>query len=278
MEEKAPSKTTESPLSHPSTVRSLASQALSQVLKSRNRPTSGCDAMLLNRLCDAVCHRSSSEKDGAVELLLSSGVSPIRLVDTYAAEAARQLGADWCDDTRSFAEVSLGSARLQALIRAHGRLDRTTAHRTSASLAVFVPGSEQHTIGSLILTQQLRRHGFSVRLIMGRPDNELLSEVQRTSFDAIFLSVSSFRNYAPLERLVRKLRTVARQDAPIVLGGPTLSEMSEEAVSKTGVDFATDNMAEALRFCGLDTLVRLVSTNGFTPVDVRQTVTYRSTG
>jgi MerR family transcriptional regulator, light-induced transcriptional regulator len=90
----------------------------------------------------------------------------------------------------------------------------------------------------------------SVKLAMGRNDDEVADVVASAQFDAIFLSVAQGAQLAAVGKLVEKIRAASPRATPIVLGGSVVTRVTD-ARAQTGADHATTDAREALRACGL---------------------------
>lgn len=230
-------------------LRSLAAEALTRLAAERAIKDCTIDVDFLNELCEAVCDPMLSRKNKVVEKMMRAGISGDVIVEVYCAEAARRLGEGWCEDTHSFAEVSIGSARLQGLVREIGAELGYEKINKERGVLVLVRGDEQHTLGALILTHKLRRRGMSVRLIMGRRDEDVLGALRHDKYDAVLLSISNLEKLAALPEFVENMRETGGKRLPIIVGGAVLQKCDDEVARDTGADFATSDVDEALKFC-----------------------------
>ncbi|MBC6442221.1 MAG: cobalamin B12-binding domain-containing protein [Rhodobacteraceae bacterium] len=236
---------------HP--LQSLATQALLHLAARKSVREAEPDIRFLNELCEAVCDPMQSRKTRVVEKMLGMGISRDTIVEVYCAEAARRLGEGWCDDTHGFAEVSIGSARLQGLVRAMGA-DLTRGNsdkKNGVGVLVLVRGDEQHTLGALILTYKLRRRGLSVRLVVGRSDADVMNVLKYSKYDAVLLSVSNVEKLAKLPDFVGNIKKVGGRDIPVIVGGTVLAADEKGLAGKTGADFATNDIDAVLRVCSI---------------------------
>jgi methanogenic corrinoid protein MtbC1 len=174
------------------------------------------------------------------------------IVGLYVPEVARRLGQDWHDNRRSFADVTIGTARLQGLLRElAGRADEGAWRDLDCpAVALLVLENEFHTLGAVVLSQQLRRLGVSVQLMLGQSEAEMIQCIAQDRFDAILLSVSRRECLASLKKLVEKLRGAAPHPTPVVVGGAAIGEEGE--IRKlTGADHVAADASDALIKCGL---------------------------
>lgn len=185
------------------------------------------------------------------------GVSAETIVDDYIPHLAHQLGKDWTNDARSFADVTICTARLTTAVRelsrgwsADGRGDWNAPR-----MGFILPEQEQHTLGPTIVASRLRRMGVSVQVMAGRSDHEVLETINRMDFDIIAISVSTTDRLETARKLVKMLRRFARNLPPLVVGG-AFSGDERELRAYLDVDHITSDPVEALRKCGLMGRVR----------------------
>lgn len=179
-------------------------------------------------------------------------IAPAVLADRYIPEVARRLGRNWAEDCATFAEVSLGTARLQAMLRDLGR-DWSADSAGAAegpTLLVILPEGEQHTLGAMVLAARLRRNGVSVSLRIGESVPVLAAFVRDRSFDAALISVACHERLESCAKLVKTLKDATRGNLKVALGGAVL-ESGEYCVSETGADVVTNDIEAALIGLGL---------------------------
>ncbi|MCR9085232.1 MAG: cobalamin B12-binding domain-containing protein [Rhodobacteraceae bacterium] len=259
----------------PEQVEALAGNVLS-VLAARTpsdsaAPKGTLEDALVDRLISSVCERDDAKRDRAVAKLIKDGVAIDDLIDIYIPHAARRMGEAWCRDGMGFAEVTIGSARLQGLLRDLVR--RTTPSHASDPMApqvlMVVRDEEHHTLGAMVATQQLRRAGVGVNMSVGQTDGDVLTLIASRGFDIVMVSTSrvSTSRTERLESLggfVESMRGRAGWAVPVVVGGAAIDEGSDIA-AMTGADFATADPLEALRRCNLKIPhqgARLLATSG----------------
>lgn len=218
----------------------------------RARSRSSLDEALVDRLAAAVCAPEAGETRRARAELGRAGVADGMLADRYVPEVARRLGEDWHMDRLSFAEVTIGIARLQGLLREIDVED--PAHRPAEADApvalMVIPAGEFHTLGAMVATGQLRRRGISVRLCAGHDVDVICEILAQDDFDMVLLSWAQCDQLDSLRSLIQYLRDAARAPAPIVVGGAVTS-IATNIEQRTGADYATSDIDEAVRLCGL---------------------------
>jgi MerR family transcriptional regulator, light-induced transcriptional regulator len=239
-----------------STVETLASRALGVLASKRVSAASLLSERFLEELSIAVRTLDADHRWSVVRKMLESRIRLEDIADFYIPEVSRRLGAAWCEDGLSFADVTIGVARLQSLLR---EIDAewakgTTLDADAPGLLVVVLADEFHTLGAMVLCSQLGRMGVSVKLVVGQSESEVLRTVAAGQFDAILISASGCERLAPLRKLVEKVRAACLRPTPIVLGGSVVTRVTD-AKTQTGADHATTDPREALRACGLRILV-----------------------
>lgn len=198
-----------------------------------------------------------SDSPGAVRALLRAAlrekIGADELADLYIPAVARDLGADWLDDRLCFADVHAACARLQSMLRIAGQAwSADAAERPAGGGAVLllVPPGESHTLGAMVLMGQLRRLGISVCLTLWPGRGEIAAQAGRVRPNAVFVSSAEARQLAPVRKFVNDIRAVVARDTPVLLGGAAVLQ-GADMCRGTGVDLATTDLAEALRFSGL---------------------------
>lgn len=236
-----------------SSVEGLTSQALNLLAKRRVAGSKVLSESLLETLQGSVLGPNHEMRHKAVSEIRAAGIVAEDIFDHYIPEVARRLGREWCEDRLGFAEVTIGAARLQVLLRdLSGELTFPINVRNESGVAVVVLKDEYHTLGAMVLTSQLRRLGISVRLLLGIAREEALLELGPHRYDAIMISASHGETLANLAQFIEKVRKQTKRNTPIVLGGPVL-EQAIDVKAVTGVDVSTSDVYEAIRECRLKT-------------------------
>lgn len=174
------------------------------------------------------------------------------LADVYIPLAARRMGVAWENDEMSWIDVSIGAARMQSLLREIGTAwvaDQAgdTGHGT---VLLIVPDREQHTLGPMVATGQMRRYGVSVCLRIAPSFNELRSLMAARQFDGVMISVATKDKFESVAKTVQFLKSVMTNPTPVVVGGAVISKVPD-AASCTGADFSSNDIGAALEVMGL---------------------------
>jgi MerR family transcriptional regulator, light-induced transcriptional regulator len=174
-------------------------------------------------------------------------VSESELVDCYFPAVAQHLGCDWAADRASFAEVSIGMARMQSILHDVSRdwISNHAAQPDSATALILLPEGEQHCFGALLLLAQLRRRGVSVQLLIGARPEEMRAVMQGRNFDCVMISVGCEEKLEIARRLVKAIRAGAGVPVRVAVGGAVLLR-PVDVKQRTGADIVTSDPAEAL--------------------------------
>ncbi|WP_299304762.1 B12-binding domain-containing protein [uncultured Litoreibacter sp.] len=221
----------------------------------------GVFELFASELYNAVSDPDRTQIGIVKDKMLQAGISTYDMADNYIPHVARRLGEAWCADNIDFAVTTIGSARLQGLLRSLGPewcADDSCTAASAPKCLVVVPEGAQHTLGATILAGQLRRAGISVSLEVGIDLAQLEGILTYSKVEAVMVSASSRESLEVIRQIVRKVRATGR-DVPVIVGGNVLSQ-NEDVARVTGADFATSSVLEAIGFCGFNArMLRVVS-------------------
>lgn len=164
--------------------------------------------------------------DAWIDALRTDDIDADRLCDELLAPAARRLGEHWDEDRCDFAQVSIGLARLQALVHRAGADAACAAGdaRTGRVLVATLPGRD-HLLGAVIVADAFRRAGWDVAFEPGASEADLLRSVRSVPFDLIGVSVQLERDGPPVRALLDALRAASRNPSVTTMaGGPALRQ------------------------------------------------------
>ncbi|WP_246162304.1 cobalamin B12-binding domain-containing protein [Roseovarius faecimaris] len=244
-------------------IRFLVESALRTVAKTRAERQPRSKAEWVARLGEALMSESEVEHQTVVASLIASGASSNDIYQYYIPEASRFLGEKWVRDEASFVDVTVGSARLQALFRdrtegdayAH-LLDRSIP--LGQSVLMVIPEFEQHSLGAFVAADGLRRHGVWVRMAIGLNNEELCRLVFSNRFSMLGVTLATWKSVEHSAELIGYLRSHAENLPPIVAGGRVVEDRNLVA-QRSGVDFAVKSVHEAVERCGLATVAENLS-------------------
>lgn len=188
------------------------------------------------------CLSNKFDAQTAVNTLTSRGLQADAIVDYCIPRIARNYGQEWTNDSLSFATVSVGCAHLQLVLKhiIHQRgFSVMEGHGKCVLLAAIVP--EQHTLGALILADQLRRLNFSVKLCLSTTIDDVVRSVFENKFQAILFSASSAETVMASAKCVNKIRQNHIYQPLVFLGGSILSSQHRENLTNE-FDYVTNKL------------------------------------
>lgn len=179
-------------------------------------------------------------------------ISPAQLADVYIPEVARRLGVAWEEDTLSFAQVTMGASRLQAILREIGSawVADGLGKPAGPTLLVILPAGEQHTLGAMVMAGRLRRSGVSVCMRIAPNPVELAQLAASRSFDGALLSIACQDRLEVCQKLVTTLKQATQGRLPVAVGGSIL-DRGDNILELTGADVATNDIDLALQTIGV---------------------------
>ncbi len=166
------------------------------------------------------------------------------LLTKILAPAARLLGDMWAHDVCDFTTVTLGTFRLDQLMKetaGAGSLPRHD-HRI---LLLPAPG-EQHSFGLAMVADAFREGGWCVRSGPAITRPQLLRLVKQEWFDIIGLSISADRWLKHFPACIRAIRAAARNPSTYIMVGGSAILTHPDRTRFLGADAAANNAKEAL--------------------------------
>ncbi|MBX2855215.1 MAG: cobalamin B12-binding domain-containing protein [Rhodobacteraceae bacterium] len=169
----------------------------------------------------------------------AAGLSPERSLLELIAPAARRVGEFWESDERDFLDVTIALTRLHAVAREVARdgleagvLEQERVDRPAMAVVASAPG-EQHVLGTLMVSELLRRRGASVIEAYPTTVEDLRYAIRGRGVDMVCLSITRTpRNaeaVAALRRTVDVARAASSENAVIVVGGRAIEECPDLA-------------------------------------------------
>lgn len=232
-------------------VRLLAQRAIALLAANGNGRAEGL-ARRLELLFEAFV---SSDEDQRHEMLLKlrqDGVSTDDVIDHFIPAVARLMGERWAGDAISFADVTIGTARLQEAVRALGWHDKSRPRvaETAPVILLIIPRPEHHTLGAFVLADQWRRMGFRVDIAMDQHPRQIAERLRKRRYAMIGMTAAGRRTLASARELVDTIRLTVARATPIFIGGAIL-DRDIDVLAITGADHTARDAGSALRKCGL---------------------------
>ena len=238
-------------------VSDLAAKIVAQLAARDQQPAPVLVETIVQRLTEAVSADQPSMIEALKPELKRARISPAMLADIYIPEAARRLGKFWEDDTLTFADVTIGTVRLQSILRdisADWAADASKTSQASGSVLLLLPEKEHHTLGPLVLTGQLRRRGVSVSLQLATESREWRSLLSKRHFDGVMISVGWEGKIAACAELIDAIKRLTKGKMPVAVGGAVLTR-SDAILGCEGADVVTNDLDKVLSIFGLSACV-----------------------
>lgn len=166
----------------------------------------------------------------------------------FVEAAARLLGQKWVDDSCDFIDVTIGTARLQEIIRLLSFEFRSRRSRAWTPFVVITtPMGEQHTLAQHILALLFDTMGWTSQVLEGKDPKgaELRSAFKRA--DMICIGWSNQRLKKEFEDIVTTARSLGLASrTPIVAGGVAALDSIDFLVG-LGIDCVCDSVYSASR-------------------------------
>ncbi|WP_166486046.1 cobalamin B12-binding domain-containing protein [Jannaschia sp. CCS1] len=177
----------------------------------------------ITELAQALVDTDRARVDEMIADLLGSDLGVRDLCLDHLAPAARVLGAFWERDQLQFADVSLATARIQAIVRTMPTTPvRAATGRDDRTLFAAVPG-ETHTLGVVMAADHFRRLGWDVSLLIGMDHSDICRRARTDDCNVIGLSCAGRHAVPALSRLIQEIRHL-RPDMGIVLAGHIVTD------------------------------------------------------
>lgn len=249
-------------------VARLADRAIANVLSEKGVRQDTMDSLetQLDLLGDAFLSDRDEIRHAIVARMRQGGVPVEDIIDVVLPRIARSVGRRWMADDISFADVTIVTARLQETVRALGCGSRHQSPRREVEarrageqpvraqpqVLLIIPRVEDHTLGTFVVADQMRRHGCTVDIAMDMHPRQIAEKVRKSRYDMIGITAAGRRTLATTRELVETIKASVTRVTPVVLGGSVI-EGGGNLKAMTGVDHVVRDVPSALRACGLMT-------------------------
>lgn len=189
-----------------------------------------------------------ADLDHFVTDLVQQGFSVQAIYLDLFARAARQLGIFWEEDKYSFADVTIGLGRLQALFhRLSAQHARGKELSGPAPRALFLtPEGAMHSFGVRVAEDLFRQAGWSTLCELNVDIATLRYRLSSEAFDLIGISVAVQEHLEQVRELIEEIRKSKTKPTPkIVLSGPIIIS-NPSLVQELGADFIARDGTEAI--------------------------------
>lgn len=234
----------------PEHVCALASRVISVLRTRQGDAQDGVRQFVLDHLFRALLSKGAVNVVELAEDLRAHRLTIDIIIDLYIPRAATMLGQKWQQDEITFAQVTIGTLRLQSLlseISAATRSDMCSDQNRLRTLIV-VPQGEQHFLGANVVGAQLRRIGCEVSISFDERQEDLGRRMKFDPPDLVLITCSRVENLENVRRTVQVLRPELKEGPMIALGG-AVTGSEKNLKDQTGVDIVTSSASEAVAFC-----------------------------
>lgn len=126
------------------------------------------------------------------------------------------VGDNWANNKISIATEHVASNVAQGLVKII--MDRNQGESNKKKVLICVPQGEEHRLGCDVLETYLSSKGFKVyNLANSAPNESILSFIETSKPDVVFVSITLEDNIKPGQRLVKKISE--SYDTPVFVGG-----------------------------------------------------------
>ncbi len=180
------------------------------------------------------------------EKMRAKGHSRDTLFVHFLAPTARYLGELWEQDRCDFIDVTLGVARLQALLSifgAHEEAPVQDMHRRA--LLATIPG-EKHVFGVDMVAKFMRSGGWDVTVAMAISANDAAVRVAREWFGVAGITLSWEGGLETVGQTIKAIRKASLNPAiGVLVGGPAFARNPELAI-RVGADATAPDAPTAI--------------------------------
>lgn len=226
----------------PDTVTALAKEVIARLAgKAKN---SKADPGTIVGLSKALVSADPEAAAALIEKHFARGLTIDAIYLEYLAPASEQLGEWWTSDKVSFAEVTVGTGRIYAIMRSLSRRIRPAPQtKEKSALFAMVPGDD-HVLGLRMAIDLARDEGWEIEAHLATEHDALVDEITASGHLLVGLSAGSSHSFPNLVRLIVALR-VSVPNIKIVLSGGILDK-SQDKVQLLDADAIARTFEDAM--------------------------------
>ncbi|MEO0402991.1 MAG: hypothetical protein AAF214_11500 [Pseudomonadota bacterium] len=242
--------TTRSGFERAADLEPLASQVISVLCARQTVTPAGARQVAVDYLVRAVLAPGGFDVTLVLDEMRGFRLNVDTLIDLYIPQVARCLGDLWLSSDLSFADVTIGSLRLQALLgeASMGMVQDTGQTAQALHALVVVPEAEQHFLGACVVAAQLRRLGGDVSLSICETRKQVMARIICDQPDMVLFSCPRAEALEAIARSVKSIRTTVEAPPVLALGGAFRGN-ADGIKEQTGVDLVTNTAADVYGFC-----------------------------
>lgn len=221
----------------------LAVEVIQRLASMRRAGVGKLQQPLLDHLVSAVCTSDPEAVSRMLEMFRAARIGPEAITSDYIPAAARALGVAWEEDRLTFGVVTIGTARLQAMVRQLQHDHRADIADPSADSAVLVlvPPGEQHTLGVVVAAAMLRRKGVSVSVQISPNVADMSNMLANRRFDAALVTLGSIDRVETCVKLVKTLKQITKGALRVAIGGAVV-DICRVDLTEAGADLVTNDV------------------------------------
>lgn len=239
-------------------VRRFAMRVVSEVARASDARQQLVDPILLRLVVRYALDGDTGLLNEIHAVMQQRRFHPTDMMDVYLPQAVQQIGTAWHNDDIDILHASMAFSRIQDVLRELARawVSDRIGRDSDGRILVVLPNCEQHTLGAMFVTNQLRRKGVSVKVALAASSGKVASLIEEHCFSGVFVSVSNPTSVRPCGALIREFRRGASGKLPVVLGGSLVSAAKDDnemgrIARATGADIVTNDVGQALKHCGI---------------------------
>jgi len=164
------------------------------------------------------------------------------------APAARLLGTQWSADQVDFVHITIAVSHLQALMHEFSAsfLAEGAAEPNGLCVLVMTEPGAQHTLGSFMLSEFLRREGWCVTLATPADIEDFKQTFQADWFDAVMLSISTDRQLAAISAALPDLLSACANPNLHTYVGGAMANLTPDVLTWPGTRLLTGDALSAV--------------------------------
>jgi methylmalonyl-CoA mutase cobalamin-binding subunit len=231
----------------------LAFEVIKRLAFLRRAGAGKLQQSMIDRLVAAVCTADSAAVPDILDSFRKARVPVDAVMSDYIPAAARALGEAWEQDRLTFGLVTIGTARLQSMLRqlqAEQRADSADPGADAAVLVLIPPG-EQHTLGAMVAAAMLRRKGVSVKVQIAPTVADLSNLTVDRRFGAVLITLGSIDRLETCAKLVKTLKQITKGALRVAIGG-AVAEHCRDVLTDSGADLVTNDVDAVISEFGLN--------------------------
>lgn len=182
--------------------------------------------------------------------LCHSGCSINEIYYSLAVDAARNLEYLWEVDACTFGSTTIAIGHLQAILRELNPLFHTQAdlhYQTKGHAFAFAMPHSQHTLGVFLLAENLIQHGWNVLAAPKISKAEILDTVKGAFFHFVAISISTFKHWDELEKMIPLIRSQSLNPQLHIMVGGALFRAQPQLLDQSSADSCTSDLDEAIK-------------------------------